>query len=85
MNPALVMMTVNAPYRQKLDAGELAAFLRDHAAARTVPGHISSFFGDVQPALQLDFARMFNISEQELVAAAKAFSAYSGQSYPLAA
>jgi len=85
MSPALVLTTVNAPYGRQLDARELAGFLRDPAAARTAPGHMSSFFGEVEPALQLAFAGLFNISEQQLVAAAKAFAEYSGESYPLAA
>jgi hypothetical protein len=44
-----------------------------------------SFFGEVQPALQQSFAAQFGISGTQLVAAAKAFAAYSGASYPLAA
>jgi hypothetical protein len=43
------------------------------------------FFGEVDPALQVGFASLFEITEPELVAAAKAFAAYSGASYPLAA
>lgn len=83
--PALVLTTVNAPYSKKLDAKALAHCLVDEAAALAVPGHMSSFFGEVDPALQIGFAHLFNIPEAQLVAAAKAFSAYSGESYPLAA
>ena len=85
MSPALVLTTVNAPYSKKLDALELAHCLLDPAAAKAVPGHMSSFFGEVKPALQIGFARMFNITEPQLSAAAKAFAMYSGESYPLAA
>lgn len=85
MSPALVLTTVNAPCSKKLDALELAHCLLDPAAAKSVPGHMSSFFGEVKPALQVDFASMFNITEQQLSAAAKAFAMYSGESYPLAA
>jgi hypothetical protein len=46
---------------------------------------MSSFFGDVKPELQIAFAQMHGITHAQLVAAAKAFAAYSGQSYPLAA
>jgi hypothetical protein len=46
---------------------------------------MSSFFGEVKSALQIDFASQFNISKTQLVAAAKAFALYSGESYPLAA
>jgi hypothetical protein len=85
-NPtALVLATVNAPYSNSLDASQLAYCLRDQAAARAAPGHMSSFFGEVEPELQVSFAEMFDISTPELVAAAKAFAAYSGESYPLAA
>ena len=82
---AIVLATINGPYSKELDAQELANCLLDHAKARTVPGHMSSFFGEVKPALQIDFAIQFNISKAELVAAAKAFAMYSGESYPLAA
>jgi hypothetical protein len=85
MSPALVLTTVNAPYSKKLTAPELAHCLLDAAAAKAVPGHMSSFFGEVKPALQVGFAAMFNITEPRLSAAAKAFAMYSGESYPLAA
>jgi len=81
----LVLTTVNAPYVRQLDAQELANCLLDQTAAKAVPGHMSSFFGEVDPALQAAFAGQFGISEPHLVAAARAFAAYSGQSYPFAA
>ncbi len=85
MSPALVLATVNAPYSKQLDAQQLAHCLLNQAAAKAVPGHMSSFFGEVKPELQLGFASLFEISTPELVAAAKAFAMYSGESYPLAA
>jgi len=85
MSAALVLATVNAPYSTQLKAHELAHCLQDHAAAKAVPGHMSSFFGEVEPALQVGFASLFGISEPQLIAAAKAFASYSGASYPLAA
>jgi hypothetical protein len=84
MSAALVLATVNAPYSVRLTAHELAHCLQDQAAARAVPGHMSSFFGEVDPALQISFASLFGISEAQLIAAAKAFASYSGESYPLA-
>jgi len=81
---SLVLTTVNAPHREQLDAQALAHCLVDHAAAKAMPGHMSSFFGEVKPHLQLEFAHHFNITDAELVAAAKAFAQYSGDSYPLA-
>jgi len=85
MTAALVLATVNAPHSEQLDAQTLASCLLDQAAAKAVPGHMSSFFGEVKPALQIDFAHLFNITDAELVAAAKAFAMYSGEAYPLAA
>jgi hypothetical protein len=85
MAPALVLATVNAPHSKQLSAQELAHCLLDPTAAKAVPGHMSAFFGEVEPHLQIDFAHQFNVTDQELVAAAKTFAAYSGQSYPLAA
>jgi hypothetical protein len=85
MSPALVLTTVNAPHSKHLDAQQLAYYLKNQAAAKAVPGHMSAFFGEVEPALQVGFAGLFDITEPELVAAAKAFAQYSGESYPLAA
>jgi hypothetical protein len=84
-SPVLVLSTVNAPYSKKLDAQALANCLLDQAVAKAFPGHMSSFFGEVQPALQVSFAHLFDINEAQLAMAAKAFSMYSGESYPLAA
>lgn len=86
MNSAvLVLTTVNAPYSEQLDAPTLANCLIDQTAAKAKPGHMSSFFGEVDPALQSRFAESFGISHAALVTAAKAFADYSGESYPLAA
>lgn len=84
-NAISVLTTVNAPYSKKLTAQELAHCLLDPEAAKAMPGHMSSFFGEVTPELQSKFAVQFSISNAELVAAAKAFSSYSGEFYPLAA
>lgn len=85
MSPVLILTTVNAPYSKQLDAQELAYCLLDPSAAKAVPGHMSSFFGEVSPTLQVAFANLYNISEQQLADAARAFAMYSGESYPLAA
>jgi hypothetical protein len=85
MSTDLVLTTINAPHTRQLSAQELAACLRDQTAAKAVPDHMSSFFGEVDPALQLDFAHRFGISSSELAASAKAFAAYSGESYSLSA
>jgi hypothetical protein len=85
MSPALVLTTVNAPYSKQLDAQELVYCLLHPAAALSVPGHMSSFFGEVKPDLQVGFAHLFNITDDQLSNAAKAFANFSGESYPLAA
>ncbi len=85
MITSLVLAKINAPYSEQLDAEALAHCLLDEAAAKARPGHISSFFGEVEPDLQIAFAHLFNITDAQLVSAAKAFAKYSGKSYPLAA
>ncbi|HVQ68139.1 MAG TPA: hypothetical protein VMT08_11625 [Bradyrhizobium sp.] len=85
MNSTLVLTTINAPYSKQLDAQGLAFCLLHPEAAKAAPGHMSSFFGEVSPKLQIEFACSCNITEQQLAAAAKAFAIYSGETYPLAA
>lgn len=85
ITPALVLTTVNAPYSMKLSAQDLAYCLLHPAAAEKVSGHMSSFFGDVKPEYQSEFANLFSISHSQLVMAAKTFANYSGEYYPLAA
>ena len=80
-----VLTTVNAPYSKKLDAQALVFCLTHPEAAKGVPGQMSTFFGEVSPELQKAFARTFNVSEETLISAAKAFAEYSGEAYPLAA
>ncbi|MCA1435727.1 hypothetical protein I6F33_22440 [Bradyrhizobium sp. BRP20] len=84
-SPVLVLTTVNAPYSRKLNAQELVHCLLDPSAAKAACGPMSSFFGDVEPELQIAFAEAHGISHDQLVAAAKAFAEFSGQSFPLAA
>jgi hypothetical protein len=85
MSTALVLTTVNAPYSKQLEAEELIHCLLDPEAAQECPGHVSSFFGEVKPQLQVEFAQQFNVTKEQLIAAAQAFAKFSGQSYPLAA
>ena len=85
MSAVLVLSTVNAPHSQTLEAQDIVHCLLDPKAAKAFPGHMSTFFGEVEPALQIVFAAAFGISQSQLAAAAKAFAAYSGETYPLAA
>lgn len=80
---ASVLTTVNAPYSMQLDDAALAQCLADLDLAKQHPGHVSTFLGEVSPALQMEFAALHHIPAPDLKAFAVAFSA--GESYPLAA
>lgn len=80
-----VLTTVNAPYSEQLDGVALAHCLADIDMAKQHPGHISAFFGEVPLARQVEFAAAHHIAIDELKVLANAFSAWSGESYPLAA
>ena len=82
MTVITVMTTVNGPYSEKLDAVALAHCLQDASAAMSKPGHMSSFFGEVPPEDQKEFAAAFDISATTLSNAAKKFASYSGETYP---
>lgn len=82
---ATVLTTVNAPYSERLDASSLARCLQDPVLARTKPGHVAVFFAEVPLKSQIEFAAAMGIELPALVNAARAFSKYSGQDYPLAA
>ena len=85
LNVASVLTTVNAPYSEQLDAMALVQCLKDANIAKSKPGHMSSFFGEVDPEMQKAFATQFGIDEQTLAVAAHEFADYSGENYPLAA
>lgn len=85
MSMTLILTTVNAPYGEQLDGEALAHCLRVTSAAKSKPGHMSSFFGEVAPDAQKEFAARYGISEAALIKAARAFAKYSGESYPLIA
>jgi hypothetical protein len=80
---ALVLATVNAPYGETLDEAALVHCLKDPAAAKAMPGHMSSFFADVTPEAQKEFAEAHGIPLASLIDAAREFACYSGQKYPL--
>jgi hypothetical protein len=80
---AAVLTTVNAPYSEKLDGEALAHCLKVASAAKNKPGHMSSFFGEVAPEAQKEFAAFYGIPAATLIDAAEAFASYSGESYPL--
>ena len=78
MSPVQVLTTVNAPYSKQLNADALVRCLLDPAEAEKYPGHMSSFFVEVDPQLQVEFAHLFKVTDEQLTAAAKAFSKFSG-------
>ena len=84
-SPVTILTTVNAPFSNALDAGKLAACLMDVAAAKQNPGHMSAFFGEVPVGDQVAFANAKGIPLTLMAKVAKAFSAYSGETYPIAA
>lgn len=82
---ASILTTVHAPHSVQLDDAALALCLADLDLAKQHPGHVSTFLGEVSPALQVEFAAVHHITVLDLKAFAAAFSAWSGESYPLAA
>jgi len=76
---SLVLSTVNAPYSQKLDAATLVSCILDPVKGKVAAGPLSSFFYDVSPKLQMDFAKAHGISVAVLRNAAASFDAWSGQ------
>jgi hypothetical protein len=85
-NPTVcVLETINAPHRDYLGAAEIAACLKDLEKSKIWAGHMSSFFGEVSLDLQRTFASANGIDSKTLAAAARAFSAWSGQVFEIAA
>jgi hypothetical protein len=82
---ATVLTTVNAPHSKKLSASELVACLQNIEAAKKAAGPVSAFLSEVSLPLQEAFAQEHGIAKDDLVAFAKAFAAWSGDDYPLAA
>lgn len=80
-----VLTTVNAPYSEQLDSAALAHCLSTLDLAKQFPGQVSSFLGEVPLAQQIEFAAAHEISLDSLKTLASDFSAWSGESYPIAA
>jgi len=62
---ALVMGTVNAPWKRTLTAEQLAAAVRTGEIEPHIC-HLSSFYGEVAPDLVLDFAASHAITAETL-------------------
>lgn len=82
---ALVLTTVNAPYREQLDGVALAHCLSDLDLAKQYPGQVSAFLGEVPVEQQVEFAAAHQIGVDDLKAFAALFSAWSGETYKIAA
>lgn len=77
-----LLTTVNAPYQNQLDAGELAAALKNE---HVVLGQVSSFFTETDVETQKAFAIEHGMSVDALAHVAGVFRDWSGQSAPLVA
>ena len=85
MSEHLVLMTVNAPYGERLDGVALARCLSDIDLAKRYPGQVSSFLGEVPVERQIEFAAAHDIRVDDLKAFAVQFSAWTGETYQIAA
>ena len=65
---AIVLGTVNAPYKRAISAAELASVLTG-AVADDWLVHVTTFFTDVRPALVIEFATAHGIQRLQLEAA----------------
>lgn len=79
-----VLTTVNAPFAEHVDAETLTSCLTDLDLAKRYAGQVSSFLGKVPVPLQVEFALVHGIAPHALEDFARRFSAWSGESYPLA-
>ena len=78
---ALLLTTVNAPYRNQMDACALATALRNRCVN---VGQVSSFLTEIEVETQVAFAIEHDISVETLEQVARVFQDWSGQSVPLA-
>lgn len=75
---AIVLGTVNAPYKRSISAEQLADALASGKPAAWLV-HVATFFTDVRPALIIDFAAAHDVPHPELVAAYAAVRQASGE------
>ncbi|MDE1150436.1 MAG: hypothetical protein PW843_28140 [Azospirillaceae bacterium] len=80
-----VMTTVNAPYRAKLSARQLAEKIADTKSADEFVVQVYAFFSEVPPTLQAQFITAMGVDMTEARRVAKIFARLSGQQLPLAA
>jgi hypothetical protein len=80
----IVLSKINVPHAKMLSAEELCACFFDFEKSKTWAGHVSSFYSEISPDLQVAFAAQNGVDKPALVSAAKQFAAWSGQSYEIA-
>ena len=73
---SLLLTTVNAPYRTRMDGRQLAAAL---SAGDVSLGQVNSFFMETTVKDQKAFAKLHGVPECVLVATAESFANWSGQ------
>ena len=72
---SMLLTTVNAPYRTRMDGSQLAAAL---SAGDVSLGQVNSFFMETSVKDQKAFAKLHGVPGRVLVASAKSFASWSG-------
>ena len=76
---SIVLTTVNAPYKHKVGAAQLAASLQNVDAAQASLGQVLSFFTEVSETNQVGFAKAHGIEQSGHSALAAYLSRQTGQ------
>jgi hypothetical protein len=78
---ALVLSTVNAPYRRAVDGATLAACLRTGEVGSWIV-HVATFFVDVRPELAIRFAGRHGVDPGRLARTYEAVRDRTGERSP---
>lgn len=78
---ALVLSTVNAPYRRAIDAESLTSCLRTGGMSDWIV-HLATFFVDVRPGLVLRFADQHGVDIERLSRTYHELKAATGERSP---
>lgn len=76
---SIVLTTVNAPYKHKVGAAQLAASLQNLDVAQDSLGQVLSFFTEVSNANQVGFVKAHGVEPKGLNALAAYLSHQTGQ------
>ncbi|MCV3765588.1 hypothetical protein [Rhizobium sp. TRM95796] len=77
----LILATVNASYSRKLSGEQVASLILDLERMKAMPGHAASFFYEVDPDLQRQFAGEHGISDERLARVAADFDNWTGRTW----